>query len=83
MHCVIIKIYLYLLTKKVFFNEKMTFLPLRLKKYLYYSVDRDETLHTYVKSKIKWGKCLELFSIFFIENQLLRENAKKGCQRHQ
>ena len=61
----------------------MSLPPLHRKKYLYYLVDRDETLHTYVKSKIKWGKFPELFSIFVIENELFRENAKKGRQRHQ
>ena len=57
------------------------FCPFFSKKYLYYSVDRDENLHTYVKSKIKWGKWQEIFSIFFIENELFRENLKKGRQR--
>ena len=47
------------------------------KKNLYYSFDRYENLHTYVKSKIKWGNCSELFSIFFIENELFTENVKK------
>ena len=51
------------------------------KKNLYYSFDRDENLHTYVKSKIKWGNCPELFSIFFIENELFTENVKKGGPR--
>ena len=31
----------------------------------------------YVKSKIKWGNCYELFSIFIIENELFIENVKK------
>ena len=51
------------------------------KKNLYYWFDRDETLHTYVKLKIKWGNCLELFSIFFIENELFTENLKNGGLR--
>ena len=61
-----------------FFLFKGTVPP---KKKLYYSFDRDENLHTYVKSKIKWGNCLELFSIFFIENELFTENVKKGGPR--
>ena len=48
------------------------------KKNLYYSFDCDGNLHTYVKSKIKWGNYLELFSIFFIENELFTENVKRG-----
>ena len=43
-------------------------------KNLYYSLDRDDNLPRYVKSKIKWGNCHELFSIFFIENELFTEN---------
>ena len=35
--------------------------PYPPKKNLYNSFDRDENLHTYVKSKIKWGNCTELF----------------------
>ena len=40
-----------------------------------------ENLHTYVKPKIKWGNFHELFSIFFIENELLIENVKKWGPR--
>ena len=36
------------------------------KKNLYYSFDCVEIFRTYVKLKIKWGKCPKLFSIFFI-----------------
>ena len=55
--------------------------PYAQKKNLYYSFDRDENLHTYVKSKIKWGNSLEIFSIFFIANELFTENVKKGGPR--
>ena len=55
--------------------------PPKKKKNLYYSFDRDENLHTYVKSKIKLGKCWELFSILFIKNELFTENVKKGGPR--
>ena len=48
------------------------------RKKFYYSIDSDENLHTYVKLKTKWGNCHELFSIFFIENELFTENVKKG-----
>ena len=34
-------------------------------------------MHTHVKSKIKWGNCYELFSIFLIENEVFTENVKK------
>ena len=47
------------------------------KKILYYSLDCDENLHTYVKSKKEWGSCHELFSIFFKENELFTENIKR------
>ena len=47
-------------------------------KNLYYSFHRDENLHIYVKSKIKWGYHHELSSIFSIENELFTENLKKG-----
>ena len=49
-------------------------------KNLYNSFDRDENFHTYVKSKIKLGKCRELFFIFFIENELFDENLKIGVR---
>ena len=48
------------------------------KKNLYYSFDREENLHTYVKWRIKGGNNHELFSIFSIENELFKENVKKG-----
>ena len=35
-------------------------------------------MHIHVKSKIKWGNRYKLFSIFFIENQLFKENVEKG-----
>ena len=41
-------------------------------------MDRDENLHTYVKSKIKWGNRQEIFSIFSLENEFSTENVKKG-----
>ena len=47
-------------------------------KYLYYSFDHDENLHKYEKSKIKWGNCKDIFSIFFIEKKLFKENVKRG-----
>ena len=50
-------------------------------KNLYYSLDRDENLRTYVKSKTKWGNSLEIFSIFFIANELFTENVKKWGPR--
>ena len=50
------------------------------KKNLCYLFDCDENLHTYVKSKIKWGNRHELFSIFSIENELFTENVKKGVR---
>ena len=49
-----------------------------LQKYVHYSFDCAENLHAYVKSKIKWGNCQELFSIFFIENELFKENLKQA-----
>ena len=33
---------------------------------------------THVKPKINWGNCPEIFSIFFIENELFTENLKEG-----
>ena len=33
-----------------------------------------------MKSKIKWGNRHELFSIFFMENELFTENVKKGVR---
>ena len=54
--------------------------PFAQKKNLYYSFDCDENWYTYVKSKMKWGNRHELFSIFFIENELFTENVKKGVR---
>ena len=51
------------------------------KKFFYYSFDSDGNFHAYVKSKIKWGNRHEVFSIFFIENQLFTENVRKGGSR--
>ena len=48
------------------------------KQNLHYSFYSDENLPTYVKSKINWGNCQELFSIFFIEMHLFTENEVKG-----
>ena len=50
-------------------------------KNLQNSFDCDENLYTYVKSKMKWGECHELVSIFFKENELFAENVKKGSPR--
>ena len=52
----------------------------KTKKNLYYSFDSDKNLHTYVKTKIKWGNGHELFSIFFIEDELFTENVRKGVR---
>ena len=52
-------------------------------KNLYYSFDYDENLHTHVKSKIKWGNRHELFSTFFIENELFAVNLKKGVRSNE
>ena len=49
--------------------------------HLNYSFDSDETLRTYVKSRIKLGNFHEIFSIFFTENELFTENVKKGGPR--
>ena len=53
--------------------------PYRQKyKDLYYSLNYDESLYKLVRSKIKWGNRQEIFSIYFIENELFTEVVKKG-----
>ena len=47
------------------------------KKNIYYWFVSDDNLHTYAKSKIKWGNN-HIFFIFFIENELFTENVKRG-----
>ena len=44
----------------------------------YYFLDTDENLHTHEKAKIKCGNSYELFSLFFIENEIPTENVKRG-----
>ena len=51
--------------------------------FLYYWSDRNQNLWTYIKSKNNWGNSRVLFPIFFIENELFKENGKKGvCSKY-
>ena len=46
-------------------------------KNLYYSLDRDEKLHTYVKSEIKWGNYQDLFFHFLPRKLVIHRKRKK------
>ena len=51
--------------------------PTPQKKLFYYWSDRNENLWTHVKSKKGWGNFHVIFPVFFIENELFKENWKK------
>ena len=48
------------------------------KNNLYYSFHRYENLHTYVKSKIKWGNCLDIFFNFLHRKRVIHRKLQSG-----